>query len=59
MSLTSPPRSRADWLGERFDLSAFHSVVLRNGNLPLPVLERLVDAYIAEGADWIDPTAAP
>jgi len=43
-------RERAEnALGDRFDLSGFHDVVLRNGNLPLSVLERLVDAYIAEG----------
>jgi len=37
-----------DALGDRFDLAEFHNVLLRNGNLPLPVLERLVDAYIVE-----------
>jgi uncharacterized protein (DUF885 family) len=34
-------------LGDRFDLKAFHDVMLVNGAVPLDTLERLVDAYIA------------
>ena len=32
--------------GARFDLRAFHDVVLRNGTLPLDLLEEQVDGYI-------------
>jgi len=35
-------------LGSRFDLRVFHDVVLRNGTLPLDLLEEQVDAYIAD-----------
>lgn len=35
-------------LGGGFDLRDFHRVVLTNGSVPLTLLERLVDEYIAE-----------
>lgn len=35
-------------LGAKFDLGEFHDVVLKNGALPLGILEKLVDRYIAE-----------
>jgi uncharacterized protein (DUF885 family) len=41
-------RARAEKaLGPRFDVRQFHDVVLRNGTLPLDLLEEQVNAYIA------------
>lgn len=41
-------RQRAkDQLGSRFDLKEFHHVLLDSGQVPLAMLEQLVDAYIA------------
>lgn len=42
-------RARAEGeLGDRFDVRLFHDEVLRNGALPLEVLERNIDAWIQE-----------
>lgn len=35
-------------LGGRFDLQAFHEAVLRNGAIPLPVLRKQIDTFVAE-----------
>ncbi|MAW82410.1 MAG: DUF885 domain-containing protein [Parvularcula sp.] len=35
-------------LGDDFDIRDFHDAVLKNGAVALPILEELVDAYIAE-----------
>ena len=36
-------------LGGKFDLRKFHDVVLKNGGMPLNLLERVVDAFIQSG----------
>jgi uncharacterized protein (DUF885 family) len=41
-------RRAEEALGPRFDLRAFHDVVLRNGSVPLDVLEEEVAAYLGE-----------
>ena len=35
-------------LGDKFDLRDFHDVILKNGAVPLDILTRLVDQYIAD-----------
>ncbi|MNN73125.1 hypothetical protein D3C81_1892160 [compost metagenome] len=35
-------------LGPRFDVKGFHDAVLKQGSVPLPVLEQQIQAYIAQ-----------
>ena len=45
-------RDRAETaLGNAFDLRNFHDAVLRNGALPLPLLEQQVEDYVEENTD--------
>jgi uncharacterized protein (DUF885 family) len=34
-------------LNEKFDLKEFHRQILKNGSVPLPVLEKEIGKYIA------------
>jgi len=36
-------------LGSKFDIKAFHDAVLSLGSVPLPVLDRRIDRFIADG----------
>ena len=36
----------SDELGEAFDLKGFHSIVLKNGSVPLEILEQVVETCI-------------
>ena len=43
-------RARAEKaLGERFDIRAFHDAMLSLGSVPLPMIDRRVERFIAEG----------
>lgn len=45
-------RDRAETaLGNAFDLRNFHDAVLRNGALPLPLLEQQVEDYVEKNTD--------
>ena len=44
-------------LGEKFDIKAFHDMVLALGSVPLPVLETQVRAFIAEATAAKGPSA--
>ena len=42
-------RARAEKeLGDKFDIKSFHDTVLKQGSVPLPVLEQQIKAWIEE-----------
>jgi uncharacterized protein (DUF885 family) len=41
-------RKAGEELGDKFDIREFHDTVLGNGPVPLTILERLVEDWIAE-----------
>jgi len=49
MAILEGRRKAETALGERFDIRAFHDMVLEMGSVPLPVLERRIDGFIADG----------
>ncbi|MGA9423034.1 MAG: DUF885 family protein [Rhodanobacteraceae bacterium] len=49
MKILELRRKAESTLGSKFDLRAFHDAVLGTGSVPLPVLERTIDAWIANG----------
>ena len=36
-------------LGKKFNIKKFHNAILKNGSMPLDILERIVDSYIQTG----------
>ncbi|MBL4910398.1 MAG: DUF885 domain-containing protein [Alteromonadaceae bacterium] len=48
MKILSLRKKAKKALGDKFDLRDFHDVVLKNGAVPLDILERLVNRYIKE-----------
>ncbi len=48
-------RKAEERLGRAFDLRAFHDAVLRNGALPLDLMEREVEAWLAETVSATTP----
>jgi uncharacterized protein (DUF885 family) len=39
-------RARTE-LGDKFNIREFHDQVLKNGSMPMSILERVIDEYIA------------
>ena len=52
--VTTPARAEKA-LGPKFDLKDFHAVIIDNGSMPLGVLEKVVDEWIARGGGANNP----
>lgn len=48
MKILEVRQKAKDALGDKFVLGEFHDVILKNGAVPLAIMERLVDKWIAE-----------
>ena len=48
MKILALRQKAKDALGEKFNLKDFHDVVLKNGAVPLDILERFIDRYIED-----------
>jgi uncharacterized protein (DUF885 family) len=46
-------------LGENFDIRKFHNEVLKDGNVPLKILEQKVNKMIAANTVVVAPEAKP
>jgi uncharacterized protein (DUF885 family) len=49
MEIKAARRKAEQALGPKFDIRAFHDAVLSMGSVPLPVLDRRIDRFIADG----------
>jgi hypothetical protein len=51
LGCTSQKEEAKARLGEKFDIRAYHDQVLRNGSLPLIILEKQINAWVASQLD--------
>ncbi|OCF42273.1 hypothetical protein I317_03892 [Kwoniella heveanensis CBS 569] len=49
LSILKCRRKAEESLGDKFNIRAFHDAVLQTGSIPLPLLERHIDQFIAGG----------
>ena len=54
LKLVSLRQKAESTLGDTFDLKAFHDVVIKNGSLPLALLEKVVNDYIDQSSGLKD-----
>lgn len=49
LAIRKARRKAEEALGERFEIKNFHDAVLETGSIPLPLLEKHIDTFIAGG----------